>query len=162
MMKAPVVGNVDEIHNMNLATTLGEDMSDHLKNLTENLAATFVYAGINVESAGLFTGIRGQQIMARCVMTRTGKIPNGQQWRTTVATMENALRLHNHPPGSLLAHATYLHQRTGGLISSLSHIIRVAAICAVDDGSEHLTRDLLDLIVVDQYTEAATPKAANP
>ena len=40
---------VDEIHNLNLATSAGEDMSDHLKYFTEHLPATFVYAGINVE-----------------------------------------------------------------------------------------------------------------
>ena len=39
---------VDEIHNLNLATTTGEDMSDHLKYFTEHLPATFVYAGIDV------------------------------------------------------------------------------------------------------------------
>jgi hypothetical protein len=75
---------------MNLTTTAGEDMSDSLKYLTGNLAATFVYAGINVESEGLFTGVRGQQIMARCVMERTAKIPYSTEWRTTVKTMESA------------------------------------------------------------------------
>jgi hypothetical protein len=72
---------VDEIHNLNLATSAGEDLSDHLKYFTEHLAATFVYAGINVESCGLFTGIRGQQIAARCVLTRTGKFPYQQEWK---------------------------------------------------------------------------------
>jgi hypothetical protein len=48
-----------------------------------------------------------------------------------VATMEQALRLHRHKPGALVAQARYLHQRTGGLISSLSHMIRAAAISAI-------------------------------
>jgi len=34
-----------EIHNLNLATSAGEDMSDHRKYFTEHLPATFVYAG---------------------------------------------------------------------------------------------------------------------
>jgi len=150
---------VDEIHNVNLATSAGEDMSDHLKYFTEHLPATFVYAGINVESSGLFTGIRGQQIAARCVLTRTGKFLYTQEWRRMVATMEQALRLHRHQPGSLLKHAKYLHQRTGGLISSLSHITRASAIRAILDGSERITRDLLDTIVVDHCTESTAPKA---
>ena len=78
---------VDEIQNVNLATTAGEDLSDHLKYFTEHLPATFVFAGINVESGGLFTGVRGQQIAARCVMTRTGKFPYRNEWRSMVATM---------------------------------------------------------------------------
>jgi hypothetical protein len=68
---------------VNLATSAGEDLSDHLKYFTERLPATFIFAGINVESGGLFTGIRGQQIAARCVMTRTGKFPtatSGVPW----------------------------------------------------------------------------------
>jgi len=153
---------VDEIHNVNLATSAGEDLSDHLKYFTEHLPATFVYAGINVESSGLFAGIRGQQIAARCVLTKTGKFAYRQEWHSMVATMEHVLRLHRHEPGSLLKQARYLHQRTGGLISSLSHIVRAAAICAILDGSERITRELLDTIVVDHCTESAAPKRPRP
>jgi hypothetical protein len=153
---------VDEIHNMNLATTAGEDLSDHLKYFTEHLPATFVFAGIDVESSGLFTGVRGQQIAARCVMTRTATFPYRDEWRSMVALMEQALRLHRHEPGSLAAQARYLHQRTGGLISSLSHIVRAAAICAIAEGSEQVTRDLLDGIVVDHATMSAAPKPPLP
>lgn len=153
---------VDEIHNVNLATSAGEDLSDHLKYFTEHLPATFVFAGINVESGGLFAGIRGQQIAARCVMTRTGKFPYRDEWRSMIATMEQALRLHRHQLGSLVAQAKYLHQRTGGLISSLSHVIRAAAIHAIIEGSEQITRELLDAVVVDHATESATPKPPRP
>ncbi len=153
---------VDEIHNVNLATSAGEDLSDHLKYFTEHLPATFVFAGINVESSGLFTGIRGQQIAARSVLTRTGKFPYRKEWQAMVAAMEHALRLHRHQPGSLVAHAQYLHQRTGGLISGLSHIIRAAAIHAILEHTEQITRDLLDVIVVDHATESTTPSPPRP
>jgi hypothetical protein len=131
---------VDEIHNVNLATS----------------------AGINVESCGLFTGIRGQQIAARCVLTRTGTFPCGQEWHAMIATMEQALRLHRHQPGSLVKHARYLHQRTGGMISGLSHLIRAGAITAIAEHSEQINRDLLDLIIVDHAAETAAPKPARP
>ena len=76
---------VDEIHNLNLATSAGEDMSDHLKYFTEHLPATFVYAGINVERSGLFTGVRGKQIAGRCVLINTGPFPSSRSgprcWR---------------------------------------------------------------------------------
>jgi len=58
---------VDEIHNMSLATSAGEDLSDHLKYFTEHLPATFVYAGIDVERSGLFTGVRGRRRCDRSV-----------------------------------------------------------------------------------------------
>ena len=66
---------VDEIHNLNLATSAGEDLSDHLKYFTEHLPATFIYAGIDVERSGLFTGIRGKQIAGRCMLVATGAVP---------------------------------------------------------------------------------------
>ena len=153
---------VDEIHNVNLATSAGEDLSDHLKYFTEHLPATFIYAGINVESCGLFTGIRGQQIAARCVLTRTGTFPCGEEWHSMIATMEQALRLHRHQHGSLITQARYLHQRTGGMISGLSHLLRAAAITAIAEHAEQITRDLLDLIIVDHAAETAAPKPARP
>jgi Bacterial TniB protein len=76
---------VDEIHNLNLATSAGEDMSDHLKYFTEHLPATFVYAGINVERCGLFTGVRGKQIAGRCVLVNTGPFPEREEWAGLVA-----------------------------------------------------------------------------
>jgi hypothetical protein len=146
-----------EIHNINNATTSGRDISDHLKYFAEHIPATFVYAGINVEREGLFTGVRGKQIAARCVMQRTGTFPYRAEWRSMVASMEQALRLHRHEPGSLTAQAKYLHQRTSGSISSLSHLIRAAAISAIADGSEQITRPLLNSIQVDHNTQTDTP-----
>lgn len=55
---------------MNLATTAGEDLSDHLKYFTEHLPATFVFAGININSGGLFTC--GCRIL--CHLMRAGRI----------------------------------------------------------------------------------------
>src|SRR5262249_42801078 len=62
---------VDEIHNLNHGTPAGEDLSDHLKYFTEHLPATFVYAGIDVERCGVFTGTRGRQLAGRCGLTCT-------------------------------------------------------------------------------------------
>jgi hypothetical protein len=151
---------VDEIHNLNLATTAGEDMSDHLKYFTEHLPSTFVYAGINVERSGLFTGVRGKQIAGRCVLINTGPFPCTPEWKSLVATMESALRLHHHEPGSLTRLARYLHHRSGGMIGSLSHLIRAAALTAIDTGTEAITRDLLDSIPVDYAAESDRRGAA--
>lgn len=151
---------VDEIHNLNLATSAGEDMSDHLKYFTEHLPATFVYAGINVERCGLFTGVRGKQIAGRCVLITTAPFPYQQEWSGLVATLETALRLHHHQAGTLTGLDRYLHQRTGGMIGSLSHLIRAAALTAIMDGSETITRDLLESIPVDHAAQSAAHGAA--
>jgi hypothetical protein len=151
---------VDEIHNLNLATSAGEDMSDHLKYFTEHLPATFVYAGIDVERSGLFTGVRGKQIAGRCVLISTGPFPYDQEWQGLVATMETALRLHKHEPGSLTQMDRYLHQRAGGMIGSLSHLIRAGAITAITDRSEAITRELLDSIPLDHAAQSSREGAA--
>lgn len=74
---------VDEIHNLNLDTRAGEELSDHLKYFTEHLPATFVYAGIDVERSGVFTGTRGRQLAGRCGVINTSPFPyagNGSRW----------------------------------------------------------------------------------
>ena len=152
---------VDEIHNMNLATSAGEDLSDHLKYFTEHLPATFVYAGIEVERSGLFTGVRGQQLAGRCQLLNTRPFPFHDEWKQLVGAMESTLRLHRHEPGSLVREARYLHQRTGGMIGSLGHLIRAGAIRAVLDGSEQVTRVQLDKLRVDHAVESAARRASS-
>ena len=150
---------VDELHNLNLATAAGEDMSGHLKYFTEHLPATFVYAGIDVERR-LFTGVRGKQIAGRCVLINTGPFPCDAEWKGLVATLESALRLHRHQPGSLTRQARYLHRRTGGMIGSLSHLVRAAAQLAILEGDEVITRKLMDTIPVDHAAECGQHGAA--
>lgn len=151
---------VDEIHNLNLATAAGEDMSDHLKYFTEHLPATFVYAGINVERNGLFTGVRGKQIAGRCVLIKTAPFPHQAEWKSLIATLEGAIRLHRHEPGTLTRLDRYLHKRSGGMIGSLSHLVRAAALTAIDTGAEAITRDLLDSTPVDYAAESDSQGAA--
>jgi hypothetical protein len=151
---------VDEIHNLNLATSAGEDMSDHLKYFTEHLPATFAYAGVDVERSGLFTGVRGKQIAGRCVLISTGPFPCQAEWAGLLATLDAALRLHCHRPGTLPRLSGYLHQRTGGMIGSLSHLVRAAALTAVMDGTEEITRKLLDGIPVDHAAQSRASGAA--
>jgi hypothetical protein len=149
---------VDEIHNLNLATRGGAESSDQLKYLAERLPATFVYAGIDVEHAGLFSGVRGRQIAGRFASIATTPFAYGatvqrEQWTALVAALEHALRLHQHRRGTLTRLARYLHGRTGGMIGSLSHLIRDAAIEAIFDGSERLTKTSLEQVTIDHAAE---------
>jgi DNA transposition AAA+ family ATPase len=153
---------VDELHNLNLATRAGVEVSDQLKYFAERLPATFVYAGIDVEAAGLFAGVRGRQIAGRfSVIPATafayGTTQQREQWRALIATMESTLRLHRHRAGSLVKLDEYLYRRSGGMIGSLSQLIRGAAIVAIDDGREQITRELLELVPVDYAAERADP-----
>jgi hypothetical protein len=75
-----------------------------------------------------------------------------------VATLERALRLHHHPTGNLTALERYLHQRTGGMIGSLSHLIRGAAIEAILNGTERITKNLLESIDLDHAAQSTSQK----
>jgi len=148
---------VDEIHNLNLATRVGADASDQLKYLAERIPATFIYAGINAEGSGLFAGTRGQQIAGRFGLIPTVAFPYAVEWKGLVVTLEDALRLHHHRPATLAGLDRYLHQRTGGMIGSLSHLIRGAAIEAILDGSEQITKHTLDSVEVDHAAQNGNP-----
>ena len=151
---------VDELHNLNLASRAGAEVSDQLKYFAERLPATFVYAGIDVEAQGLFAGVRGRQIAGRFTLIPATAFAYGtseqrQQWQALIATLESTLRLHKHKPGSLIGLDEYLYRRTGGMIGSLSQLIRGAAILAIEDGSERITRTLLELVPVDYAAHSA-------
>ncbi|WP_214367034.1 ATP-binding protein [Pseudonocardia sp. H11422] len=153
---------VDELHNLDLTTRSGAEVSDQLKYFAERLPATFAYAGIEVEVQGLFAGVRGRQIAGRFTLVNSAAFPYGTDeqrtdWRSLVATMESMLRLHKHEPGTLVEQADYLYQRTGGMIGSLSQLIRGAAVLAVGE-DEQITRDLLDLVPVDYAATRTTPQ----
>ena len=80
------------------------------------------------------------------MLVSTGAYPCDAEWKGLAATLETALRLHRHEPGSLTRSARYLHRRTGGMIGSLSHLVRAAAQLAILEGEEAITRKLLDTI----------------
>ena len=151
---------VDEIHNLNLATRAGAEVSDQLKYFSERIPATFVYAGIDVSGGGMFGGTRGRQIAGRFATLPTTAFgytnaAQREQWQALVATLEGALRLRRHKPGTLVRLDAYLHDRTDGMIGSLSHLIRGAAIEAILDGSEAITKATLDGVHLDHAAERA-------
>jgi hypothetical protein len=149
---------VDEIHHLNLATRGGAESSDQLKYLAERLPATFIYAGIDVEHTGLFSGVRGRQIAGRFSSIATQPFAYGtrtqrEQWAALVSTLEQALPLHRHRTGTLLRHAAYLHERTGGVIGSLSHLIREAAIGGHPRRQRTTRQTSLDNVILDHAVE---------
>jgi hypothetical protein len=145
---------VDELHNLSLATRNGAEVSDTLKYFSERIPATFVYAGVDLEGAGMFTGTRGRQIAGRFGVIETTPFPRTGEWKGLIATLEHALRLHQHRPGTLEKLDGYLHQRTGGMIGSLSHLIRGAAIDAILDSTEKITRRSLDSVGLDHAAQS--------
>lgn len=109
--------------------------------------ATFVYAGINVER--LLASVRGEQIAGRFTLIRTHPFPYGPEWKGLVRTLEGTLVLLKHEPLSLIGLNRFLHERCGGMIGSLSHQFRGAAIDAILTGTEELTKYGLEDVPLD-------------
>jgi hypothetical protein len=86
-------------------------------------------------------------------MIRTSAFPRGEYWTGLVSALEDSLRLHRHQAGTLTSLEEYLHGRTGGMIGSLLRLTRGAAIQAVLDGTEKITRAALDSVGVDIASE---------
>jgi hypothetical protein len=131
---------VDEIHNISLTTRHGAEASDTLKYFSERIPATFAYAGIDIETGSLLSGTRGDQIAARFTSTITHPFPYNAEWKALVAQMEANLLLHEHKRGTLTRLDRFLHTRTGGMIGILSHQIRGAAVDAILNRTEKLTK----------------------
>jgi hypothetical protein len=92
-----------------------------------------------------------------------GTATQREAWHALIATLESTLRLHHHPPGTLAGMAGQLYRRTGGMIGSLSQLVRGAAILAIDTGSEQITEDLLDMVPIDYAAERShAPARAQP
>ena len=157
---------MDEIHNLNLATRAGAEVSDQLKYFAERLPRHLRLCGHRRGIGRAVRRHRGRQIAGRFTVIPATPFAYGtsaqrEQWRALIATLESALRLHQHRPGSLAALEDYLYRRSGGMIGSLSQLIRGAAILAIEDGSEQLTRDLLEAVPVDYAAErGATARPA--
>ncbi|WP_454341755.1 TniB family NTP-binding protein [Streptomyces canus] len=161
---------IDEIHRLNPRTSSGSEVADWLKDLTERVRATFVYAGIDVTASTVFSGVRGAQLAGRASLIDCGALPAraGQRepFRELIAALEAALDLHAHRTGSLPRLAPYLHERTAGRIGSLARLIRQAAIEAILDGTERITKILWtasrSTTSPKSTTGPATPPAAAP
>jgi hypothetical protein len=148
---------VDELHNLNPTTRPGAEASDTLKYVSERIPATFIYAGIHLQRTGLLSGVRGEQIAGRFGMIRTGAFQPDQQWASLIGALETNLRLHHHRVGTLTSLDSYLHRRTKGMIGSLLWLIRTAAINAILDGTEKITKTSLDAVAADIASQDPAP-----
>ncbi|MFJ3950510.1 TniB family NTP-binding protein [Streptomyces sp. Je 1-4] len=146
---------IDEIHRLNPRTTTGAQTADLIKDLTERLSAPFVCAGINV-TAPLFTGTRGAQLAGRATLITCGPLPPATAPATPSPTSSPTSKTTSTSPTTNPAPSPprpYLHQRSAGRIGSLTRLIRQAAITAISDGTERITKAALDAVRLGHLAE---------
>lgn len=149
---------VDEIHNISLQTRHGAEASDTLKYFSERIPATFAYAGIDTEEGGLLSGTRGDQIAGRFTSVATHPFPYNAEWKALVAQMEANLLLDQHKRGTLTRLDRFIHTRTSGMIGTLSHQIRGAAVDAILTGTQKITKAGLLAVDLDIASRRKRPK----
>lgn len=168
---------VDEVHFLNLRYRTDQDVNNHLKHLANVIPATFVYAGTDTETSGLFGEGRPKTRQAFSQTRRrfhmlpiapfTIDTPAGRKaWRELLTSLEDHFLLLDTAPGFLAAALDeYLHARTGGNIGSLLQLLRTGAADAIDKGrarkpEERLTEKLLDRVTIDYAAEQAAGRTA--
>lgn len=154
---------VDELHNLASKTAGNGESVDVLKGLHNDVAATFLYAGINLTQGNLLSGDRGQQLASRFTRLELEQLnmsdpKDKKTWNATLRGFEQHLTLlDDFEVGSIEALSDYLWQRTTGSIGALSRLLTGAAIDAIrlrsEDRPERIDKALLDKRVLGHTAE---------
>ena len=103
---------VDELHNLRPANRGNGEAINVLKQLHDEVPATFVYAGVKLEDGVLLAGSLGEQLTSRFISTELTRynLSDAEQandWLGIVAQFERSLPLLDHQQGTLTQHAAY-------------------------------------------------------
>ncbi|QVG65539.1 ATP-binding protein [Curtobacterium flaccumfaciens pv. flaccumfaciens] len=134
---------VDEIGHLASRRQTSVDAARTLKSLTNQVRATFVYAGVNVDKSVLMNGADGEQLARRSIFEpfapmSTGSDDGKREWRSVIRAFERDLQLLDHSVSTLPALADQLFDRTGGSIGTLRNILTDCAIDLIEAHSAAL------------------------
>jgi hypothetical protein len=160
---------IDELNNLGSSSNSAAGQrskriaNGYLKHLCNSVAVTPIFAGVDLTESGLYAEFNGSKTtQTKGRMTRVPSTPYQvstddeiRQWRALIHAMEKPLHLYNHERGDLAKNWRYLFMRTDGFVASLSTLIREAAVVAVETGTEAITREILDSVVLDLQSEEA-------
>jgi hypothetical protein len=151
---------VDDVHFLRMSKDLAKDVNNHLKYLASSISATFVYAGIDLDSTSLLTEGRSKdkaiysQTQHRFKKYDIEPFERGsEEFERLLGSFEEHILLVNQIAGGLKAMALYIHDRTGGFIGAVSNLLREGANQSITDGTETLTTTLLDGVQLDKGAE---------
>ncbi|CAL9451180.1 hypothetical protein SUDANB58_02451 [Streptomyces sp. enrichment culture] len=127
-------------------TSRNSRVVDALRFLADQVSALFIYAASGTAENPFASAHEAGQ--GRLAHVQAAPVPYGPDWGHLVDTLDKALRLRHHQPGSLLRLAPALHHRTGGWAGALAHLVRSASIDAILSGREEITERGFDSITV--------------
>ncbi|KJL28833.1 Bacterial TniB protein [Microbacterium oxydans] len=155
----------DEAHNMTRGGPAQREATKNMiKKLMGDVEATLVFAGIDLNDNGLFEGISGRQLSSRTQLIELHPYSAATEgdrevWKTTGDYFEDALGLIGNEPGTVRSLASYLFNRTGGVMGELANTLRTAAVILIKSdavaryGREQITQHLLDEIPMGDAAE---------
>ena len=152
---------VDELQNLvGRSLGLGESV-DILKNLHNEVPATFVYAGFQLADSTLLAGTKGQQLRGRFTILTMDRLnlsdpADRKTWAGLIAGFEKKLPLRHQVLGTLKEHRDYLYMRTSGSIGSLAKLLTASAAELINNPAhtiERLTEAVMDTVTLDIYAE---------
>ncbi|MFC9659959.1 ATP-binding protein [Nocardia sp. NPDC127606] len=149
---------VDEVQHLQTHKTNGAQAANALKRFAEHIDATMIYVGVDLDHAPLFTGEAGKQWRARTIPYEMStyhieRASDRREWVDLIDAFDNDLPLCNQVAGALARQDQYLFHRTAGSIGSLKQLLTDAALDAIDDGRERITRAHLDAVVLDSAAD---------
>ena len=160
---------IDDLHFIDFRHRNGQEVSNHLKGLANEMPATFIYVGVRLKEKRFFDeGILGPDAAyaqtsrraTRCEVAPfdIGTTSGAKAWTDLLRAMEGHIKLAEAKPGMLTKQAKVLHRRTQGHIASLTNLIDRACYLAIATGTETLTAELLTASTTDNaaHTAAAT------
>ncbi|WP_166879115.1 ATP-binding protein [Salinibacterium sp. ZJ450] len=143
---------IDELHRLPPGLHRGlAEPKDLLRELLDDVVATFIYAGVDLPEMGIFDGPTGRQIASRFSLLEVNRLPRHatdeeETWRGVIEYIEKKLPLFAQPAGSLVDLDEFLYQQTLGSLGTLMRMICGAAKTLIARGnpdSEVITEDIL-------------------
>lgn len=159
---------IDDLHFVDFRHRNGVEFSNHLKGLANELSATFIYIGVNLADKQFFDeGLIGKQGVYSQTSRRATRCPVApfqtntdaslRAWLEMLTIMERHLMLADTRPGMLLDHEAEIFRRTQGYIASLANLIERVSYRAITSGTETITREIIDEVVIDNAAEQSRP-----
>lgn len=158
---------VDDLHFLRWRNTVGVEISNHFKYITNEFPVALVFVGVGLAARGLFSGGHSYE---DAVIAQTGRrttkldmLPfvigtdeGRREWRQLLLALEKRIVLADKHPGMLADDLSdYLFARSTGHIGSLMTLINRGCQRAVRTGAEVLTRELMNRVKNDEASEKA-------
>lgn len=148
---------VDDIHFLDAKIRAGVQLSNHLKSLASESAATWVFAGIDVVDGDLLRAdenlSKSQTARRWTALTLTrldvSTAEDRREWHSLLKALTYDIELAHKSRHMLLNLDGYLYDRSQGVLGSLMTLIQRACYLAIRRGTEYIDRALLDEITLD-------------